>query len=89
MDEALEQDIDDFRIHHKTRDVRGLHGILGSPYKRLGGYKALCFGTPQFMPEGWRQWIVFLWGTDIWFGRWPFCKCVVAVNVLVWVLGGR
>jgi len=72
----------------ESPDVGDVHvSILSSQYERLGGYKALCFGRPQFMPKGWHQWIVFLWGTDVWFGRWPFCKCVVAANVLVWVLG--
>ena len=62
------------------------NSILDGQYSRLGVYKAVQFGKPQFGPKGWRQRIVFLWGTDIWFGKWPFCKCMIAANVLVWGL---
>ena len=28
----------------------------------------------------------YLWSADIWFGRLPFLKFIVAVNMLVWIL---
>ncbi len=57
--------------------------IPDAPYERLGRWKALQFGVGM-MPKGWGQWIVFLWGMDIWFGKWPLCKSLVAANLLMW-----
>ena len=38
-DRIVEEEVDDFKIDD-------------SQYSRLGGWKALCFGLPQFMPKG-------------------------------------
>jgi len=94
-EKVYEWDIGDFKMH-ETGDVQELPvedaciNIFDSAPVRLGGYKAVYiyrFPWLAFKPKGWRQWVVFLWGTDVWFGRWPFCKCLFAANVLVWMLG--
>ena len=30
--------------------------------------------------------IYYLWSTDIWFGKLPLLKLVLAVNIVVWIL---
>lgn len=54
-----------------------------SPFPK--GWKALYFSLPQ-RPKGTRQWVNFLWGWDIFYGRFPLIKSLLAANILVWVV---
>lgn len=48
-------------------------------------YRAILFTNGTLKPKGFRQHWVMIWGTDIWFGKWPFLKLLAAANVAAWI----
>jgi len=49
------------------------------------GWKAVQF-TIDDKPKGFWQWWHFLWGWDVWYGKFPLFKSLVIINILIWIL---
>lgn len=48
-------------------------------------YRAVLFTLGKTKPKGLRQRWIVLWGTDIWFGKFPLIKIFVGLNVALWI----
>ncbi len=51
-------------------------------------YKALlfsCFVSPMKATLGYKI-LWYLWSADVWFGKFPLLKFIVAANFIVWII---
>lgn len=51
----------------------------------MDNWKALEFHFHSGPHTAWEK-ILILWGMDVWFGKFPLLKSLVAANVAVWLI---
>lgn len=57
--------------------------VIARPFRP--GWKLMQIFQPA-RPKGFKEWVRFLWGFDIFVGPVPFLKMIVGANAVVWLL---